>query len=186
MLRLALTLCFSLLPLLLVAGQVRADSVDELIELLRIAETVEAQHHECLDGSSKSVEAELDYELESGELGLEPGSEDWALLTAIYAEFYHSACSYLDGDEIVNFYRSEFRQRFAPEEIDRLIEFYRTPLGKKLTAQWFEIDRVYGEILNQRQITDTYNAQRRFDQRMEDFWLYLDEKATEESDGQDV
>lgn len=186
MMRLSLPLCFSLLPSLLGAGPVRADNVDELIGLLRIAETVEAQHRECLDGSSKSLEAELDYELQSGDLGIEPGSEDWALLTAIYAEFYHSTCSYLDGDEIVNFYRSEFRRRFSGDEIDQLIEFHRSPLGLKLTAQWFEIDRVYGETLNQRQATDSFNAQRRFEQRMEDFWLYLEEKATGESEGQDV
>ena len=159
------------------ASPTRADNVDELIELFNIQREYAAQHSECLAGAVKSLEFELQLELQSDELEIEKGDPDWALLAAIYSEYYEAICGYLSGDEIVNFYRAEFRKRFSSREIDALIEFYRTPLGKKLTAEWFEINRVFAEIQNERQSIDAFEAQQQFDLRMEDFWNYRQQKS---------
>lgn len=168
------------------ANAVRADSIEELIELFRIKEEIEAQHKECLQGSSQSIEAEIQYELETERLEIEPGDEDWALLIAIYSEYYNALCDYLSGEEILNFYRSEFRKRFTPEEIATLIEFHRTPVGKKLNNELFEINRVFGKILSERQSIDAYEAQRRFEEHIEGFWKYRDEKLNGDSREQDA
>jgi len=171
---------------LLNCGGAAADNVDELIELFRLEQEMQAQHRECLDNSSKSVEADLRNYLESGELGIEPGDEDWALLIAIYAEYYNAFCDYLAGDAILNFYRSEFRQRFTPVEIDALIEFNSTPIGKKLNDEWFDMNRAYSELAAQRQLADSRAAQTRFEERMEKFWEYREKKLNSESREQDA
>jgi len=171
---------------LLYANVAPADNVEELIELFRIKEEIESQHKECLDGSAQSIEAEIQYELESERLEIEPGDEDWALLIAIYSEFYNALCDYLSGEEILNFYKSEFRKRFTPEEIDTLIEFHRTPAGKKLNNELFEINRIFGKTLSERQSIDAYEAQRRFEEHIEGFWKYRDEKLNGDSREQDA
>ncbi|MCP4430923.1 MAG: DUF2059 domain-containing protein, partial [Gammaproteobacteria bacterium] len=147
---------------------------------------VEAQYKECLDSSSKSIEAELRFELESERLEIIPGDADWALLIAIYSEYYNSLCAYLSGDEILNFYKAEFRKRFTAEEIDALIKFHETSLGQKLNNEWFDINRAYGEILIERQSIDVYEAQRQFEKQIDDFWNYRDEKLGNESREQDA
>lgn len=171
---------------LLYCGSAAADKVDELIESFRLEEEMQAQHRECLDNSSKSVEADLRDYLESGELGIEAGDEDWALLIAIYAEYYNAFCDYLAGDAILNFYRAEFRKRFTPAEIDALIEFNATPIGKKLNDQWFEMNRAYGELVSEQQLDDSRAAQTRFEERMEKFWEYREDKLNRESREQDA
>lgn len=163
-----------------------ADNIDVLIEQFRIGDDVEAQYKECLDGSSKTIEAELQFELETDRLEIEPGDADWALLIAIYSEYYNSICDYLTGDEILNFYKAEFRKRFSAEEIDALIEFHQTPLGQKLNNEWFDITRDYGEILIERQTIDGYEAQRQFEKQIDDFWNYRNEKLDNKSREQDV
>ena len=171
---------------LLFCGAASADNVETLIDLFRLEEETRAQHEECLDNSSKSVEAELRAYLESGELGIESGEEDWALLIAIYAEYYDAFCDYLSGDEILNFYRSEFGKRFTPAEIDALIEFHSTPIGIKLNDEWFEMNRAFGKLIGERQLLDSRAAQTRFEARLESFWQYREEKLNRESREQDA
>ena len=183
-----------LIPLILLSGALfapqlpaqAADRVDELVAVFRIQDEIEAQYRECIEDASKSVESELQSYLESGELGLEQGDEDWALLIAIYAEYYNTLCDFLDGDEILNFYRSEFRKRFTAEEMDALIEMHQGPLGQKLVDQWFEINRVYGDVVSERQRVDNEAAYRQFERRMESFWKYRDEKLGRDPDEQDT
>lgn len=169
-----------------VPGPAIADSVDELVELFRIQDEVEAQHRECIEDSSSSVEAELQAYLLSGELGLERGDEDWALLIAIYAEYYNALCNFLAGDEILNFYRSEFRKRFTPEEMDALIEMHQDPLARRLIDEWFAINRVYGDLVSERQRIDNEEAYAKFEARMENFWKYREEKLGRGADEQDT
>lgn len=163
-----------------------SDNVEELIELFRIKEEIEAQYKDCLDSSSNSIEAELQSYQESGELGIEAGDKDWALLITIYAEYYNALCEYLSGDEILNYYRAEFRRRFASEEIDSLIRFHKTPVGKKLNDELFEINRVYGKLLGERQLIDGQEAQNQFDKRIEEFWYYREERLSNGSQEQDA
>ena len=176
----------ALISIWLGPGAARADNVEELIDLFLIREDVEAQHRECLQGSSDSIAAELEDERESGELDIGPGDEDWNLLVAIYAEYYTALCAYLSGDEILHFYRAEFRKRFSPEEIDALIAFHTTPLGRKLNRQWFEISRVFGDVIYERQLLDSTEALKQFEQRLQDFWDYRDDKANSGSREQDA
>ena len=180
-----IVLCGALIALQF-PGPAAADKVDELVELFRIQDEVQAQYQECIEDSSRSVETELQSYLLSGELGLKRGDEDWALLIAIYAEYYNALCDFLAGDEILNFYRSEFRKRFTAEEMDALIEMHQGPLGQKLIDQWFEINRVYGDLVSERQRVDTEEAYAKFQARMENFWKYREEKQGRGSDEQDT
>ncbi len=158
-----------------------ADGVDELISLLLIREDLDHQYQSCIQGSADIVEAEIRHELDGEYADLELEADDIALLISIYSEFYESGCSYLDGDEVINFYRSEVRKRFTAEEIGALIEFYSSPLGVKLNAQWLEINKLYGDILGERQAVDSFEAQRRYEEQMELFWIRLENKAAEEA-----
>lgn len=167
-------------------GYAAADRVDDLVEIFRIQDEVDAQYEECIDDSARSVEAELQSYLLSGELGMERGDQDWALLIAIYAEYYNALCDYLAGDEILNFYRSEFRRRFSAEEMDALIEMHRNPIGRKLIDEWFSINREFGKLLRQRQQVDSAEATIQFEQRMDNFWKYREEKLNSESREQDT
>jgi hypothetical protein len=171
---------------LLAVGPVRADNVDELITLLKIREEFAAQHQECIEGALQSLDLELQFEIQSDDLEIEKDDPDWALLAAIYSEYYEAICSYLSGDEIINFYRSEIRKRFTAQEIDALIKFHNTPLGKKLAIEWFEIGRSNAKILKERQSIDEFDAQRQFDRRMEDFWNYRQDKSIGGSREQDA
>ena len=176
----------SALALLLVCTSAVADNVDELVALYRIQEDLQAQHQQCLDGAALSLEMDLESAQQSQELDIAPGDPDWALLGAIYSEYFAKICSYLEGEEILNFYRSEIRKRFTAAEIDTLIEFNKTPLGRKVNAEWLNINRVYTDILNERQALDAFDAQQRFDSRMDDFWEYRQNKANEGLSEQDV
>ena len=149
-----------------------ADNVDELVELYQIREDVKAQHEECLKGAVQALEMDLQSGFAEDEFDIERGDPDWALLGAIYSEYYASVCSYLKDDFLVDFYREEIRKRFTSDEIDALIEFNKTPLGRKMNDQWFLINREYGAIVTERQNRDAQDAQRRFERRMDDFWEY--------------
>lgn len=181
-----LTAAVAITITMLFAAPALADNIDVLIEQFRIKDDVEAQYKECLDGATKTIEAELRFELESERLEIEPGDGDWALLIAIYSEYYNSICDYLSGDEILNFYKAEFRKRFTAEEVDALIEFHQTPVGQKLNNEWFDITRDYGVILIERQSIDGYEAQRQFEKQIDDFWNYRNEKLDNETQEQDV
>ena len=184
-LRVVLAAC-SAPGLLLVSAPAMADPVDELVDLYRIEEDLQAQHSECLAGAARSLEMDLEAARQSNDLELEPGDPDWALLGAIYSEYFTSICSYLEGDEILNFYRSEIRRRFTPGEIDQLIEINKTPLGRKVNEEWLNINRLYGEILNDRQAVDAADAQQRFDRRMTEFWKYRRDRADDKAPEQDA
>ena len=123
------------------------------------------------------VEAEVGYEIDERYGDIELQADDLALLVAIYSEFYRSSCDHLAGDEVLNFYRAEFRRRFDADEIAGLIAFYRSPLGAKLNAEWLEINRVYGKMLQDRQAEESFAAQRRYERRMDEFWLRYEEKT---------
>lgn len=180
------SISFVILISMAYTNPVFSDDIEELIDLFRIEEDIEAQYRECLDSSTKSVEAELRFELQSERMEIDPGDDDWALLIAIYSEYYTALCDYLSGDNILNFYRAEFRKRFSADEISALIAFHKTPIGKKLNDEWFQINRTYSEVLGERQSVDSYEAQRQFDKRMEDFWDYREEKLNSESREQDA
>ena len=177
----------SLLILLLVLSANAAmataaeDDLEELISLLLIRQDLDYQHQSCVEGSADMVEAEIRHELDTEYRDLELEADDIALLISIYSEFYESGCAYLDGDEVINFYRSEIRKRFTDEEISALIDFYRSPLGLKLNAQWLEINKVFGDILGERQAADSFEAQRRYEEQMELFWIRLENKAAEDA-----
>lgn len=168
---------FAALSILLAAQPAAADGVERLIDLLRLEEDIEAQYDQCIAGANRISEAEVEYEFAQNYPDIELQPDDLALLIAIYSEFYRSSCEHLAGDEVLNFYRAEFRRRFDTAEIDALVAFYETPLGVKLNAEWLEINRNYGAVLQDRQAVDSFAAQRRYEQRMEEFWLRLDEKA---------
>jgi hypothetical protein len=177
----SLLFCLLVLPANAALAASPADDVDELISLLLIREDLEYQHQSCVEGSADIVEAEIRHELDTEYSDLELEADDIALLISIYSEFYESGCSYLDGDEVINFYRGEIRKRFTAEEIGALIEFYSSPLGLKLNAQWLEINKVFGDILGERQAADSFEAQRRYEEQMELFWIRLENKAAEEA-----
>jgi hypothetical protein len=176
-----LFLLLFLLPANAAVATAPADDLDELISLLLIREDLEYQHQSCVQGSADIVQAEIRHEIDTEyrDLGLE--ADDIALLISIYSEFYESGCSYLDGDEVIDFYRSQIRNRFTAEEISALVDFYRSPLGLKLNAQWLEINKVFGDILGERQAADSFAAQRRYEEQMELFWIRLENKAAEEA-----
>lgn len=162
------------------AGTLTED-VEELIDLLRLEEDIKNQYENCISGSAKVTEAEILHEMQDEYSDLNLDSEDLELLLSIYSEFYHYGCAYLAGDEIPNFYRIELKKRFTHAEIKSLIEFYKTPLGVKLNSQWIKINKEFGGILNERHAADSFEAQRRFEERMESFWNHLEKKAVEES-----
>jgi hypothetical protein len=174
------------LATLFFCGPVLADNVDVLVEQYRIADDLRAQHEQCLAGAAQSLEMDLEAGRQSDDYDIEPGDPDWALIGAIYSEYYTALCDYLTGDEILNFYRAEIRKRFTAAEIDSLIEFNNTPLGQKVNDEWFNINQVYGDILNQRQLVDGFEAQQRFEDRMDDFWDYRQNKAIGKSPEQDA
>lgn len=163
-----------------VAAESLSEDLEELISLQRIEEDIKNQHKDCLEGSANATEAEIKHELETEYSELNLAADDIAILIAIYADFYNFNCSYLAGDEITNFYRVEFRKRFTHAEIKSLIEFYKSPLGKKLIHQSLEISKEYSNILKERQAVDSFEAQRRYEDQMESFWKRLEKKAAEE------
>jgi len=156
------------------------EDVEELVALLRLDEDIRNQYQQCMSGSAVMTTSAIQREILETYADIELDSEDLALLMSIYSEFYNQGCAYLDGPEIPNFYRIELRKHFSQDEIRGLIEFYKTPLGLKLNARWLEINRAYGDALNQRQAVDGFEAQRRFELRMEDFWNYLERKTGDE------
>ncbi len=158
-----------------------SDDIEELIALTKIEEDIKNQHMECISGSANITEAEIRHMINGEYSDIQMDSEDVALLISIYSEFYNYSCAYLAGDEVPNFYRIQFRKRFTHPEIESLIEFYKTPVGIKLNNQWIEINKTYGEILKERNAVDSFEAQRKFEKRMEDFWIYLEKKAAEET-----
>jgi hypothetical protein len=170
-----------LLPWYGSASGAPADDVDELVSLLLIREDLENQHRSCVESSASIVEAEIRHEIDNDFADLELDADDIALLISIYSEFYQSGCDYLDGDEVIDFYRGEIRKRFSAEEIRALIDFYRSPLGRKLNAEWLQINRLYDDILSERQAADSFAAQRRYEEQMELFWFRLENKAAEEA-----
>ena len=181
-----LTLTCATLVTLFFCGPALADNVDVLVEQYKIEEDLRAQHQQCLAGAAQSLEMDLEAGRQSDDYDIEPGDPDWALIGAIYSEYYTALCSYLTGDEILNFYRVEIRKRFTAAEIDSLIEFNNTPLGQKVNDEWFKINQVYGDILNERQTVDGFDALQRFEDRMDDFWDYRQNKAIGKSPEQDA
>jgi len=177
-----------LLALCLLATPVYSATVDEdveeLVALLRLDEDIRNQYQQCMNGSTDMSVSAIRREILETYTDIELDSDDIAMLVSIYTDFYNQGCNYLTGSEMQNFYREELKKRFSRDEIRSLIEFYKTPLGLKLNAEWLGINQAYGEILNRRQAADGLEAQRRFEERMQDFWNYLERKATEEAIGQ--
>jgi len=167
------------------AGAATVDEdIEELVALLRLDEDTRNQYQQCLNGSADLSVTAIRREILDTYTDIDLDSEDIAILVSIYTEFYNQGCDYLAGSAMTNFYRAEIRKRFTRDEIESLIEFYKTPLGLKLNAEWLGINQAYGEILNRRQASDGLEAQQRFEERMQEFWRYLDEKATEETSEQ--
>ena len=169
---------FVLLWQVSLAASATDDPIDELVALMLLREDVANQYAECVEGSKKIARDEIEHSLDNEWRELTLDAEDVALLVSIYTEYYLGGCDYLDGEEIVNFYRSEIRQRFSEADIEALIEFYRSPIGDKLSREWLAINQAFGQLLIERQLVENYAAQRLFEQRMEDFWTYLERKAT--------
>ena len=88
-------------------GTALADRVDELVEQYQIQKDIDAQYQECLEGAVQALEMDLQSGIAEEEFDIERGDPDWALLGAIYSEYYLSVCSYLKGDFIVDFYRAD-------------------------------------------------------------------------------
>jgi hypothetical protein len=162
------------------AGTLNED-IEELISLLKLEEDITNEYVKCVSGSADVVEAEIKHEMLNEYSDIKLDGEDLALLVSIYTEFYNYGCVYLAGDEVPNFYKIEIKKRFTHADIKSLIEFYKTPLGLKLNDQWFEINKEYGKILKDRQAVDSFEAQRKYEERMEAFWEHLEKKATEEA-----
>ncbi len=164
-----------------VAANTLAEDIEEIVALLLIEEELKTQHKQCIESSANITESEIRHGLDSEYSDVEFDADDIALLVSIYADFYTYGCSYLAGNEAVSFFKAEIRKRFYHEEIIALIDFYKTPLGRKLNAQWFEINTLYGNILQERQLVDAFEAQRRYEEQMEKFWIRLEEKETTEA-----
>ncbi|MCP3900183.1 MAG: DUF2059 domain-containing protein [Desulfobacteraceae bacterium] len=164
-----------------IASIANADEVDELIDVLRLRDEMKNQYDECIESSRKPAEENLGNSIKGDFEGVPLDSEDLAILSKIYLDFWSYGCDYWEGEEIIDFHKVEFRNSFTSKEIRELIKFYKTPLGNKLNDQWIEIDNKIGKILADRQYSVAQEAQKLWEEQMEKFYEHLEIKIIEGS-----
>ena len=169
-----------------IASNANADEVDELIDLLQIRDEMKNQYDECFENSKKLAEEDFSNSIKEDFEDVLLDDEDLAILNAIYLSFWSYGCDFVKSEEVIDFYKAEFRDRFTSAEIQELIKYYRTPLGKKLSSQWLQMNHKFGKILADRQLAVTQESQQLFEEGIEKFFEHLERKASEGSIGSGV
>lgn len=161
----------------------KADEVDELIDLLQIRDEMKNQYEDCIENSKKLAKEDFSNSIKESFEGFPLDPEDLAILNTIYSNFWSYGCDFVKSEEVITFYKVEFRNRFTSEQIQGLIKFYQTPLGNKLSDQWLEMNQKFGKILAGRQVAVTQESQKLLEEQMEKFFEHLEKKAIEGSTG---
>ena len=164
-----------------IVSNAKADEVDRLIEVFQLRNDLKNQYDECIESTSKTAEEDLNNTIKESFEGIYLDSDDLAILSRIYTEYWTASCNFWESKEVLDFYKNEFRNRFTSEEVQELIKFYETPLGIKLSSQWIEINHKVGKIVSDRQISAVREALKLYEARMEKFMEHLEEKAIEGS-----
>ncbi len=165
---------------------VKADEVGELIDLLQIRDEMKNQYKDCIESSKKLAEEDFSNSIEEDFEGIPLDPEDLAILNTIYSNFWNYGCDFVKSEEVISFYKVEFRNRFTSEQIQELIKFYETPLGNKLSDQWLEMNQKFGKIVADRQVAVTQESQKLFEEQMEKIFEHLEKKAIEGSTESDA
>ena len=151
-----------------------ADEVDNLISLLGVEESIDKAVEECRAGSSQLLVEELRLETQSERLGIGRDHKLWLELAAIYEEFYSLSCEYASAEEAKNIWRQVYKSNLSDSEVKELISFYSRPLGKKVINLDLQANAKAQELISQRYAKYTYQAQRAFEVRMEEFLRKLE------------
>lgn len=159
--RLVIIFSLLLMPLL-----VKADEIDRLIKLTGINEMIKKSYSECLAGSSQLLSDELKLEDQSKIFGIGPGQKGWDELKSIYKEFYSVACKFLSVEEAKKIWRNSYKNNLSKSEINKLIKFYSSPLGKKVVNLDLQANAKLQEAISKRYAMQAYKAQRIFEQRI--------------------
>ena len=164
-----------------ITSNAKADEVDKLIDLLRIQDEMKNQYDDCIESSKKLAEEDFSNSIKENFEGVPLDPEDLAILNTIYSNFWSYGCDFIKSEEVISFYKGEFRNSFTSEEIQELIKFYETPLGNKLSGQWLVFNSKFAKIIADRQFAVTQESTKLLEEGLEKFFEHLEKKIIEGS-----
>lgn len=104
----------------------------ELTAALEYEAQIRVMQTGCLTGIGKT-DMEVLYKTDPGKFGgIDPHSEYWQEARAIYGDFMSAVCMEPSLARQLSIADEAFAQNMSPEDMQRTLEFYRTPAGKKL------------------------------------------------------
>ncbi len=155
-----------LILFLLHSTSVKADDIENLIMLIGVDSMIEKAYEECLEGAQNLLTEELHIESQSKNLGIDRDHKYWKELEAIFTEFYAVACEYVSIEDSKNIWRKVYSDGLTAREVDQLIEFYSSPIGKKITQLDIKANSDLQEMASKRYAKKSSRAQRVYEYRI--------------------
>jgi len=116
----------------------KRDKLTKFVKLFKPEQTIKNHKDNCY----KSLEKySLDYMYQknpSSFAHITPGSKYWTEVVKIFDEYQSVRCTYLKIDEAINYYIDTYDKLLTEEELDKILEFYQSPIGHKLLDAEYE------------------------------------------------
>jgi hypothetical protein len=150
----------------LVSTTVKADDVDNLVKLTGVDLMLEKAYEECLKGAESLLAEELKIESLSKNLGIDRNHKYWQELEEIFSDFYSVTCEYASVEEAKIIWREVYSKNLNANEVKELIEFYSSPVGKKIIQVDLKANSTFQEMISKRYAEQALRAQRMYEYRM--------------------
>ena len=152
--------------ILLVSTVVKADDIDNLVKLIGIDLMLEKAYEECLKGAESLLAEELKIESQSKNLGIDRNHKYWQELEEIYSDFYSVSCEYASEQEAKIVWREVYSKNLSTNEVKELIEFYSSPVGKKIIQLDLKANSTFQEMISKRYAVQALRARRIYEHRI--------------------
>ena len=127
-------------------GADRSEKLHELMELQGVAQTVDQQLQSSRERTQQMAHQTLDKMLST----LNPPEEFRRRFTEASDEFISAAQTPWSGQEVADTWTKYYGAQFSDKELDQLLKFYKSPLGKKDVAAVHEAMGPYTAELHAR------------------------------------
>jgi len=130
-----LAVCSSIL--FIVQSMVVADEVTKhqklvnLMLLLGVNEVFKEDHHLCIEQAEAYSPQVLHREQADYFGGITPSDSKWADIVATYEAYVSELCSAIDEQQFIELYATSYGKYVTEKELDTILQFFRSPIGKK-------------------------------------------------------
>jgi hypothetical protein len=139
-----------------------AGDVDRLVSLLGIDQMVEKAVTDCRMAAEKSMNSDDVLEAYGKQLEITPKHDAWNELETMFEGFMATACNYVSVEEVKDVWRRAYKKEFTQPEIAKLVDFYSSPLGKKMIKMDLKANAQFQELVKDRYAEGYKEARRKF------------------------